>query len=181
MIKTNRLILRPWRAEDFEPFAALNADPRVMEFFPATLTREESDALAQRIINSMNKQNWGLWAVTVPGIAEFIGFIGLAVPSFEAHFTPAIEVGWRLAYPYWGQGYATEGALAALKFGFEELGLTEIVSITAVQNQRSRRVMEKIGMHRNPEDDFDHPKLPAGHVLSKHVLYRISKQEIKAV
>lgn len=111
------------------------------------------------------------------GIAPFIGFIGLAKPTFEAHFTPAVEVGWRLAHEYWGHGYATEGALASIQHGFEGLGLPEIVSFTAVQNCRSRAVMEKIGMHRTAEDDFDHPKLPANHKLRRHVLYRLNRSE----
>lgn len=177
MIKTNRLFLRPWRDDDFEPFAELNADPRVMEYFPATLTRRESDDLAKRIIANMEKQGWGFWAVSVPGIAEYIGFIGLAIPSFEAHFTPAIEIGWRLAHQFWGQGYATEGAIAALEYGFNELGLNEIVSFTTTTNTRSRHVMEKIGMRRNPEDDFDHPKLSQGDPLRRCVLYRLKKED----
>lgn len=177
ILKTKRLILRPWREEDLESFAQLNADPRVMEYFPSVLSRQESNDLAQRISTKLEKQNWGLWAVSVPDIADFIGFIGLAVPSFEAHFTPAVEIGWRLAFDHWGKGYATEGAKAALKYGFETLNLDEIVSFTAVQNMRSRRIMEKIGMHHDSKDDFDHPKLPEGHSLSKHVLYRLNHSE----
>lgn len=175
MIKTNRLLLRPWRDEDLEPFAKMNADPKVMECFPATLTRQQSDDLAKKIITKMEKQGWGLWAVSVPGIADFIGFIGLSIPSFEAHFTPAVEVGWRLAHPFWGKGYATEGARAVLEYGFKELDLKEIVSFTAANNARSIHVMEKIGMHRNPKDDFDHPMLKEGDPLRRHVLYRINK------
>lgn len=177
LIETARLILRPWRKEDLEPFADMNADVRVMEYFPSTLSRKESDDLAGRISSKLGEQGWGLWAVSVPDIADFIGFIGLAEPSFDAHFTPAVEVGWRLAFDHWGKGYATEGAKAVLKYGFEMLNLNEIVSFTAVQNMRSRRIMKKIGMHHDPKDDFDHPKLPEGHWLKKHVLYRIIHKE----
>lgn len=176
-IKTERLILRPWRKDDLEPFARMNADPQVMEYFPSVLSREESDALAERITARISEQGWGLWAVSVPEIAEFIGFIGLAAPSFSAHFTPAVEVGWRLAKEHWGRGYATEGAFAALEHAFEMLKLEQVVSFTAAQNVRSRAVMEKIGMHRDPEDDFDHPRVQEGNPLRRHVLYRINQQE----
>lgn len=173
IIKTERLILRQWNEEDLDLFANLNADPRVMEYYPTVLTRKESDQLVECLQKKIGETGWGLWAVSVPGVAEFIGYIGLAEPTFDAHFTPAVEVGWRLAYPYWGKGYATEGALACLKYGFETLFLKEIVSFTAVQNMRSRAVMERIGMHHHPQDDFDHPKLPKDHKLSKLVLYRL--------
>ena len=176
-LKTKRLILRPWKETDLEPFAELNVDPRVMEFFPSPLSRQQSDDLAKRISTKMQEQGWGLWAVSIPNEADFIGFIGLAKTTFDAHFTPAVEVGWRLAFPYWGKGYATEGAKAALEYGFETLNLSEIVSFTPVQNTRSRRIMEKIGMHHDPTEDWDHPKIAEGHPLRRHVLYRISKQE----
>ena len=177
IIQTDRLILRQWKEDDLEPFAQLNADPRVMEHFPYVLSREESDQLAARNQTKIKENGWGLWAVSVPGLAEFIGFIGLAEPTFDAHFTPAVEVGWRLAHPFWGKGYATEGALACLKYGFETLNLEEIVSFTAVQNKRSIAVMERIGMHHDAKDDFDHPKLPKEHKLSRHVLYRLKSSE----
>lgn len=177
VIKTKRLILRPWQQEDLEPFAQLNSDPRVMEYFPSTLNRQESDNLAKRISDKLEEQGWGLWAVSVPDVAEFIGFIGLAEPSFNAHFTPAVEVGWCLAYDFRGKGYATEGASACLKYGFETLNLKEIVSFTVVQNMRSRSVMERIGMNCDPKDDFDHPKLPEDHRLRRHVLYRLEAQK----
>jgi 3-dehydroquinate dehydratase/shikimate dehydrogenase len=180
-LKTKRLILRPWKKEDLEPFAALNADLQVMEYFPSTLSREESDQLAGRIQAKFAEKGWGMWAVSAPAIADFIGFIGLNfVDSFSAPFTPAVEIGWRLGSGFWGQGYAVEGALASLQYGFETLHLNEIVSFTATQNQRSRRVMEKIGMHHNMKDDFDHPKLPEGHPLRRHVLYRFRKEEWKS-
>lgn len=172
-IRTDRLLLRRWRPEDREPFAALNADPRVTEFLGA-LSREESDALAARIEAGFEQRGYGSWAVEVRGGAAFAGFVGLSVPRFEAHFAPCVEIGWRLAAQHWGHGYATEGARAALAFGFGTLGLEEIVAFTAPRNVRSRRVMEKIGMTYDPADDFDHPLLPEGHPLRRHVLYRIA-------
>lgn len=180
ILKTKRLLLRPWKETDLAPFAALNADPKVMEYFPSPLSKEESDHLAHRIRSKIEDKGWGLWAVEIPGVADFIGFIGLHLvdkSTLPAHFTPAVEIGWRIAFDYWGQGYATEGANAALAYGFETLNLEEIVSFTAVQNMRSRRIMEKIGMHRDPKDDFDHPKLPEGHPLRRHVLYRLKQKE----
>lgn len=183
-LKTKRLILRPWREEDFELFAKLNADPRVMECFPAPLSREESDQLAQRMQKKLEERGWGWWAVSVPEVAEFIGFIGLSPlepANFPVPFAPAVEIGWRLAFEYWGKGYATEGALAALHYGFDTLNFPEIVAFTAVQNRRSRHVMEKIGMHRDPHDDFDNPKLAEGHPLRRHVLYRLKKEEYAKV
>lgn len=173
-LRSERLQLRRWRDADLEPFAALNADPRVMEHLPSALSREQSDALAARIEAHFDEHGFGLWALEIPGVAAFAGFVGLAIPRFEARFTPCVEIGWRLAAEHWGCGYATEGARAALAFGFEKLALAEIVSFTVPGNQRSRRVMEKIGMQCRPEDDFDHPGLPAGHALRRHVLYRIA-------
>jgi 3-dehydroquinate dehydratase / shikimate dehydrogenase len=176
-LKTPRLILRPWREEDFEPFAQLNADPRVMEHFPALLSKEESDQMVERI--QANEKDWGLWAVSVPGVSPFIGFIGLNQVTFTAPFTPAVEIGWRLAFKYWSKGYATEGAKACLKYGFEVLHLPEIVSFTTVQNKRSRAVMERIGMHYDAHGDFDHPRVPEGNKARRHVLYRIQADEWK--
>ncbi len=174
-IRTERLWLRPWRAADREPFAALNADPRVMEFMPKRLTRAESDAFVGRIGAHFLDHGFGLWAVQILGGAKFAGYVGLSVPRFHARFTPCVEVGWRLAAEHWGRGYATEGAKAAVAFGFEQLGLKEIVSFTVPANVRSIRVMERIGMTRDPADDFDHPLLPEGHPLRRHVLYRIAR------
>lgn len=176
IIQTERLILRQWCEEDLEPFAKLNADPRVMEFFPSLLSREESDQMVKRMQTKIEKRGWGWFAVSLKANEKFIGFIGMNdvdKASFPVHFAPTVEVGWRLAYPFWGKGFATEGALACLKYGFETLKLDEIVSFTAVQNMRSRAVMERIGMHHNSQDDFDHPKLPEGHPLRRHVLYRL--------
>jgi RimJ/RimL family protein N-acetyltransferase len=173
MIETERLLLREWRDADREPFARMNADPRVMEFFPATLTVEETAAMLERVRAHGERHGFGWWAAELKETGAFIGFIGLAVPYFEAHFTPCVEIGWRLAAEYWGRGLATEGARAALQYGFDVLGLREIVSFTVPANVRSRRVMEKLGMTRDPADDFDHPRIADGHPLRRHVLYRI--------
>ena len=146
-----------------------------MEHFPAILTRAESDTFAVRIRSEMEGRGFGLWAVEVPGITSFAGFTGLAVPRFEAHFTPCVEIGWRIAREHWGRGYAPEAARAAFAHAFGALGLGEVVSLTAVGNLRSRRVMEKLGMTHDPADDFDHPSLAPGHPLRRHVLYRIRR------
>ncbi|HEY2252727.1 MAG TPA: GNAT family N-acetyltransferase [Planctomycetaceae bacterium] len=167
--------MRAWRTSDLAPFAAMSADQRVMEFFPKLLDREESDALAARVSEHFDQHGFGLWAVEAPGISDFIGFVGLSVPRFEAHFTPCVEIGWRLAYEHWGCGYATEGAQAALDFAFDRLQLDEVVSMTVPANRRSWTVMERLGMKRSPDDDFDHPLLAEGHPLRRHVLYRIPR------
>jgi len=176
-LTTERLVLRPWRDEDLAPFAALNADLEVMEHFPAPLTRSESDAFAAGIRQRMAAEGWGLWAVEVTeGDARgFIGFVGLARPRFEAHFTPAVEIGWRLARSAWGRGYATEGARRAAAFAFEELDLDELVALTAVSNVRSQAVARRLGMTRDPRDDFDHPSLPSSSNLKRHQLFRLRK------
>lgn len=175
MIETRRLVLRRWRDSDREPFAALNADPRAMEFFPSVLSRAESDRAVDRIEAHFESHGFGLFAAEFRESGAFIGFIGLWTPDFEAPFAPCVEIGWRLAAAYWNQGLATEGAKTVLGHGFDSLRLAEIVSFTTVANRPSRRVMEKIGMTRRPTDDFDHPKLPEGHPLRPHVLYRISR------
>ena len=177
MLTTARLRLRPWRDEDLEPFAALNADPRVREFFPSLQTHQESAESMRCIEDHFRRRGFGLWAVEVIGTAPFIGFVGLSVPSFDAPFMPSVEVGYRLAFEHWGRGYATEGARAALAFGFTALGLAEIVAMTAAGNERSRRVMERLGMKHNAADDFDHPNIAAGHPLCRHVLYRLTAPE----
>jgi RimJ/RimL family protein N-acetyltransferase len=173
-LETRRLLLRAWRDEDLLPFAALNADPRVMEFFPRILERAESDALAQRIRAQFDHRGFGLWAVEELENDKFIGFVGLTVQTFEAHFTPCVEIGWRLAFTSWGRGYASEAASAALEFGFRQLHLREIVSFTVPSNLRSRRVMERIGMSHDRDGDFEHPAIHPGHPLRRHVLYRAS-------
>lgn len=175
MITTDRLILRQWKKEDLEPFAALNADPRVMEFFPKLHTREESAAFINKASSRIEEKGWGFWAACLKDTGEFIGFIGLENVYMDVPFTPAVEIGWRLAFDYWGKGYATEGAQACLQYAFEELNLDEIVAFTAVNNKRSRAVMERLCMHHNPQDDFDHPNLSPDHPLRRHVLYRLRK------
>ena len=178
--QTERLILRRWRPSDREPFGRMNAAPRVMEFFPGVLTREESDQSVDRIEAHFERHGFGLCAAELRGTGAFIGFIGLAVPSFEAHFTPCVEIGWRLAPEYWGQGLATEGAREMVRYAFEVVGLEELVSMTVPANLRSRRVMEKLSMIRNPADDFDHPNLAVGHPLRGHVLYRLRRSTWQA-
>jgi RimJ/RimL family protein N-acetyltransferase len=176
-IRTPRLHLRLWRDEDLPAFAALNTDPRVMEWLPRPLDRAESDARVSRMRDHFARHGFGFWAVEAPGVADFIGSVGLAVPDFEAHFTPCVEVGWRLAHEHWGKGYATEAARAALDFGFRQLALEEIVAFTVPANRRSRGVMERIGMSRTPADDFDHAALREGHPLRPHVLYRATRRQ----
>lgn len=175
--RTPRLLLRPWRESDRAPFAALNADPEVMEHFPSVLDRAASDALVDRVAAHFAEHGYGLFAVEVPGRAPFVGFVGLLKVGFEAHFTPAVEIGWRLARAAWGHGYATEAAREACRIAFEELRLPELVSFTVPANRRSRAVMERIGMTHDPADDFDHPKLPEGHPLRRHVLYRLAASD----
>jgi RimJ/RimL family protein N-acetyltransferase len=179
-LRTKRLLLRGWQEADLEPFAAMNADPRVTEFLSTQLTREESRALVDRFVKNWADEGFGLWALERLEDGVLLGFTGLARPRFEAHFTPTVEVGWRLAADAWGHGYATEAAEVALRYGFEVIGLEEIVSFTVPDNARSRAVMERIGMSRDPADDFDHPRLPEGHRLRRHVLYRLSREGWRA-
>lgn len=175
MLQTERLILRPWRDEDRAPFAAMNADARVMEHFPSVLSREESDTLVDRLVAHDVTHGYTFWAVEVLGVTPFAGFVGLLMQTFEAPFTPAIEVGWRLAVEHWGNGYATEGARASLAHAFDVVGAPEVVSMTVPGNVRSRHVMEKLGMTRDPRDDFDHPRIPEGHPMRRCVLYRVAR------
>ncbi|WP_327005541.1 GNAT family N-acetyltransferase [Dactylosporangium sp. NBC_01737] len=221
MLRTSRLVLRRWRDEDRAPFAALNADPEVMRYFPRPLTRAESDMMVDRIEASFDEHGYGLWAVDVvesgptgPGTGSgpgsgagsggFIGFVGLAWQRFPAHFTPALEIGWRLARHAWGHGYATEAAVAARNFAFRPAaadtagaagaagavaggaaaaggaavygaGMDEIVSMTTRTNEPSQAVMRRIGMTRDPADDFRHPNLEPDHPLVEHVLYRLHR------
>jgi RimJ/RimL family protein N-acetyltransferase len=175
-LRTDRLLLRHWVPEDRSLFAALNGDPRVMEFFPSTLSRADSDSMADRIAAHFERHGFGLWAVEVPGISDFAGFVGLNVPIFDAPFMPCVEIGWRLAADHWGYGYAREAARAVLEHALEALRLPEVVSFTVPTNLRSLRVMEVIGMKHDPNGDFDHPLIPAGDPLRRHVLYRISRR-----
>jgi RimJ/RimL family protein N-acetyltransferase len=171
-LSSGRICLRRWRDEDREPFAAMNSDARVMEFFRSRLSRVESDAMIDRIQEHFS-EHFGLWAIEVPGVAPFIGFAGLTWARFSAHFTPSVEVGWRLACEHWGHGYATEAARLALGYGFGTLVLSEVVSFTSATNHRSRAVMERLGMRRDPAEDFDYPAFPEGRPLRRHVLYRL--------
>jgi RimJ/RimL family protein N-acetyltransferase len=173
---TRRLVLRQWCDEDRTPFAVLNADPLVMEHFPALLTRDQSEALVDRFSERIMRDGYGLWAVEVLNSTEFIGYVGLAAPTWEAAFTPCTEIGWRLARSAWGHGYATEAANAALATAFGIIGLDDVVSFTTTGNLRSQHVMRRIGMTHSPSEDFDHP-LMAGGPLSRHVLYRISRAD----
>ena len=179
-LQTERLLLRDWSEADRLPFAKLNADPLVMQHFPEVLSAEASGVLMDRIVRLSTEQGFGLYTVELRESGDFIGFIGLAVPSFSAPFTPCVEIGWRLAASAWGQGLATEGARAVAEFAFDRLGLTELVSFTAAGNLRSRRVMEKLGMTHDPAEDFMHPGLPALHPLARHVLYRLCEASLRS-
>ncbi len=173
-VETKRLRLRQWNLADREPFAVLNADPRVMEFFPAPLARAESDAMADRCQLLIEERGWGFWAAESKATREFIGFVGLHIPSAELPFSPCVEIGWRLAFQHWGKGFASEAAKEALRVGFELLGLKEIVSFATVGNFRSRAVMERLGMQES--GTFEHPQVPEGSGLRQHCLYRLSHE-----
>ena len=175
-VRTERLLLRGWRAADRTDFAAMNVDPLVVQQLLGPLSRDESDAFVDRIAACWRERGYGLWAVERCDVGRFVGYVGLWPAVFEAPFTPAVEVGWRLAAPEWGNGFATEAGRAALTFGFEVVGLDEIVSFTAVTNVRSWRVMQRLGMQREPAGDFEHPRVPVGHPLRPHVLYRLSRE-----
>lgn len=172
ILRTPRTLLRAWSSDDLAPFAAMNADPEVMAHFPSLLTRQASDGLVARFVGQFASLGYGPWALELPGVAPFAGFVGLIRHDFPAHFTPAVEIGWRLSRSCWGQGYATEAGREVLRFADEVLGLPALVSMTVPGNVRSRAVMERLGFTRDPADDFDHPKLPEGHPLRRHVLYR---------
>jgi RimJ/RimL family protein N-acetyltransferase len=174
-LATERLCLRAWRAADLPAHAALSADPRVMEFMPKRLSWAESEARAERIRDYHVEPGCRFWVVEAPGVASFVGLIGLSIPPFEAAFTPCVEIGWHLAAEYWGRGYATEAARRVLTYGFDRCDLTEIVAFTTVANRRSRALMERLGMRRDPEGDFEYPNLPEGHPLRPHVLYSLSR------
>ena len=175
ILETKRLVLREWEDKDIPPFVAMNQDPEVMKFFPSISSHQETLNLVTRMRKQFNEHGFTGFAVELKTTEEFIGFVGLMIPNFEAHFTPCVEIGWRIAKPYWNQGYATEAARAVLRAAFEKYNLEEIVSFTAAANKPSIRVMEKIGLRRDPKDDFFHPKLPKDHPLAKHVLYRLNK------
>lgn len=171
-LETERLLLRHWRAADLDDFTAMSADPQVMEFFVPLDGPAACEAWAARLEAHWREHGFGRWVVELPGEASFIGVIGLAWIPYEAHFTPAVEIAWRLARAHWGRGYATEAARAAIDYGFGKLGLDEIIAVTVPANRRSRRVMERLGMVHDPDDDYDHPNVPEG-PLKRHVLYRL--------
>ncbi len=176
-IETERLILRQWQEGDAEVFAAINQDLKVIEFLLGPMSLKDSQDFIAKANNHFREFGFGLWATTIKATGELIGFVGLNVPDFESHFTPCVEIGWRLVSQHWGKGYATEAARAVLRIGFENFGLKEIVSFTTLQNLRSEAVMKKIGMQRDLKDNFFHPKLSLDHPLSKHMLYRISAKQ----
>jgi RimJ/RimL family protein N-acetyltransferase len=171
--RTQRLVLRPFRESDRDSLARLNADPRVMRHFTSTLTRDQSDALVDHVREHFETRGFGPWALALPAVDGCIGAVGLAVPSFDGHFTPCVEIAWRLAAEHWGRGYAQEAARAALYSAFVHLELKQVVAFTAADNQRSWRVMQQLGMQRDPGEDFEHPNVPPGHPLRRHVLYRL--------
>ena len=176
--ETDRLLLRQWRDSDKEPFSALNADPRVMEYFPSILSKTESDSVADRCKSLIADRGWGFWAVELKESKRFIGFVGLHVPSDDLPFSPCVEIGWRLGYEHWGKGYATEAALTSLYVGFQLLMLDEIVSFTAVSNLKSQAVMKRIGMAMT--ETFEHPALPKESPLRQHCLYRLTGKQYAA-
>jgi RimJ/RimL family protein N-acetyltransferase len=178
MLETARLRLRRWKDSDREPFAALNADPQVMRYFPACLSRAESDAMVDRIERHFGQHGFGMFAVELKEVRQFVGYVGLVRVSFDAPFVPAVEMGWRLAAAYWNKGFATEAAREVVRYSFRDLGLTDIVAFTVPGNVPSRRVMEKLGMSHDPTDDFEHPRVPIGHPLRFNVLYRLTRLPI---
>jgi RimJ/RimL family protein N-acetyltransferase len=180
MFQTERLLLRRWKDSDRLHFARLNTDPQVTEFLGGPLSRQQSDAMIKRAEEHFRVHDFGPYAAEILATGEFAGFIALMVPSFQAHFTPCVEIGWRLAASMWGQGYATEGAKALLRHAFSDLGLRHLVSFTVPANVRSRRIMEKLGMTRDPAEDFDHPNLSEDDPLRRHVLYRLSRETYRS-
>jgi RimJ/RimL family protein N-acetyltransferase len=176
-LATERLVLRRWRDDDRAPYAALNGDPEVMEHLPSVLSRDESDEHIVVMERAWDERGYGLWAVERLDSGELIGFVGLGDPGFEAPFMPAVEVGWRLARPHWGHGFATEAAVASLDDAFGRVGLDEVVSFTTPANRRSQAVMTRLGLRRDPAGDFEHPRLPPGHPLRAHLLYRVGADE----
>ncbi len=173
MIETDRLLLRQWTQEDKEPFARLNSDPEVMRYFPRPHTVDESNRTVDNLSRLIGQQGWGIYAVEEQQTGSFVGFAGLNCPTWKAHFTPCTEIGWRLAKEHWGNGYATEAALACIRFSRENLDIDEIVSFTSALNLPSIAVMERIGMARDPGGDFMHPNLAESDPLALHVLYRL--------
>lgn len=180
-LRTARLLLRPWRDADLDPFFEMSNDREVMSYFPSLLDREQCAALIGRVRDHFRRHGWGLWAVEVHGGPSFVGFCGLQHVPFEAAFTPAVEIGWRLARAAWGHGYATEGARAALAFAWNQLHLDEVVAMVVPDNARSIAVMDRLGMTRDLAADFDHPRIPddvpsvGGYAMRRHALYRLRR------
>ena len=176
MLKTDRLLLRQWTEDDFLPFSEMCSDKEVMEYFPKLQTKDESYKIGEKILALINERGWGFWAVEIPNQYKFIGFVGLHSPTDKMPFSPCIEIGWRLSKQHWGKGYATEAAKEALKFAFTQLNLNEVVSFTTLANERSKSVMQNIGMH-DSHQNFMHPDIEASHPQSEHVLFRIRRSE----
>lgn len=180
-LRSPRTLLRAWKDSDLPAWVAMNADPAVRRYFPTLHTEEQALAEAARIRANMAQRGWGVWALQIPGELEFAGFVGLHVPAFDAPFIPAVEMGWRLRREAWGRGWASEAAATAAAFGFDVLGLQELVSYTVPHNEPSRRVMQRIGMSHDVADDFDHPGLDSGHPMRRHVLYRLRQSDLATV
>lgn len=179
-LATERLLLRRWRAGDEAPFAALNGDPEVMEHFPGVLSARESAALIARNEELLETLGYGLWAVELRASGVLIGAVGLIDVNIDLPLAPAVEIGWRIARGFWGRGLALEAATAARTHGFDTLGLAALVSYTAARNRRSRRLMERLGMSREPAEDFLHPLLDPGDPLAPHVLYRLERASTRS-
>lgn len=175
-LRTNRLLLRQWKRDDFSSFAEINADPEVMKFYPSTLTENESNSMAEKIMSLITENSWGFWAAELIKEKKFIGFVGLNQPAYKLPVNPCVEIGWRLAKEYWGSGYATEGAIAALRFAYESLNLDEVYSFASVNNKKSVNVMKRLGM-KNTYSNFVHPIIPENNPLREHVLYKLSKKQ----
>ncbi len=176
-LRTPRVLLRQWKDSDIDAWAAMNADPRVRQYFPGVLTRADAQGEAERIRTAIAQRGWGLWALEVPGIHAFAGFVGLSLPGYEAPWMPAVEIGWRLTPSAWHQGYATEGAAAALHFAFTQLELPQVVALSVPNNVPSHHVMDRIGMVRDVTADFDHPRVPSDSPLRRHILHRITPEQ----
>ena len=177
-LRTRRTLLRDWRDSDLPAWVEMNADPEVRRWFSSISTADEALAEAGRVRSQIAQRGWGMWALEIPGVLPFAGFVGLHVPTYEAPFMPAVELGWRLPRVAWGQGWASEAAAAAAAFAFEVLQLDALVACTVPGNAPSRRVMQRLGMSHDPADDFDHPRVPSDHPFHRHVLYRLTVEQL---
>lgn len=174
MLETERLWLRQWKSSDYSAFSVMCADPAVMRFYPAVLSKQESEKLVWALTATIDEQGWGFWAVELKATAEFIGFVGLRHQELALPDAPFVEIAWRVASTHWGKGYATEAANAALAFAFNELEAEAVYAFTALINQPSRKVMSRVGM-TDTQQDFDHPALAKDHPLARHCLYKITE------